>query len=117
MRVAAPKPKHTLHRMPQAVAQLDSVKRRDQPPQLCRIEARLDLDTKTRNEHNPKLPTRLHAPRSLQAWPRRNLVNDLDRNNLLPRFRYALAPRIQRMHAQPMRHAKFLAPQSTLLVL
>jgi hypothetical protein len=56
---------------------------------------RLDLDAKTRREHDPKLPA---APRSLQEPPRRTILNDFDRNNLLSQSRYASAPRIQRMH-------------------
>jgi hypothetical protein len=51
--------KHALHRLSQAVAQRRAVECRNQPPQLGRIEARLDFDAKTTSEHNPKLPAPL----------------------------------------------------------
>jgi len=94
---------HALHRRPQDVAQRQTVEHRNQPPQLGRIEARLDLDAKTIGEHDPKLPARLHAPRSHQALPSRTILNDLDGNNLFPISgqRNTPAPRIERMHAQP----------------
>ena len=107
---------HTLHRLPQAVAQRHTVERRDQPPQLCRIEARLDLDTKTLSEHDPKLPARFLACGPHRVYRHRATRDDLDGDNLYARSKlcYAPAPRIKRMHAQPMRRRKLLASQSAL---
>jgi hypothetical protein len=119
MRVAAPSPSIELRRPRQKAAQLPTVERCNQTLQLGRIEARLDLDAKTVSEQNPKLSIPLHASCMLGPHTRSTILNDLDGNNLLARSRSrnAPAPRIQRMHAQPMRRAKLLTPQSALLEL
>ena len=46
---------HALHRMRKAGVPLRMIKRRNQTPQLGRIEARLDFDPKPPREHDPKL--------------------------------------------------------------
>jgi hypothetical protein len=118
-RVAAPRPSIRLRRLRQAVAHPRAIERRDQTPQLRGIEAGIDLDPKPRSEQDPKLSMPLRASRRLRTHARSAILNDLDGNNLLPvsTLCNAPAPRIQRMHAQPMRRAKLLAPQTALLEL
>ena len=58
---------HALHRLPQAVARRHTVERRNQPPQLGCIEARLDLDAKPLSEHDSKLPAWRYAFRSASS--------------------------------------------------
>jgi hypothetical protein len=60
MRVAAPRPSIDRHRPRQRTAQRLTVECCNQVPQFGRIEARLDLDSKTITEHNSKLT----APRT-----------------------------------------------------
>lgn len=119
MRVAAPSPSIALHRLWQAAAHSRPIERRNQTPQLPGIEARLDLDAKTLSEHNPKLPVTSRTCWRMRVSMLRMIVNNLDRDNLFAASRLcdAFAPGIQRMHVQPTRHAKLLAPQTTLLEL
>jgi hypothetical protein len=85
MRVAAPRPST---RQPlQAVAQRHTVERRNQPPQLRRIEARLDLDAKPLSKHDPKLPVRFLACPPHRVHRCRAIRNDLEGNDLFVRPR------------------------------
>ena len=77
--------------------------RRNQTPQLDRIETRLYFDPKSMREHHPKLS----APPRARCLPRapghRIILNNFDGNYLLLglRLRNALAPCIQRKHVNP----------------
>ncbi len=127
MRVAAPSPSTGLYRLRQAPRHGQPVQRRDQAPQLSSLEARFNFDPMTARQQ--------HAHRT--AWPRcalrrraanraRDMIaarlavlNQFHRNQLLRASRLPHAPpsRIQRMHAQPVYRAEFLAPHPALLIL
>src|ERR1035441_8609286 len=110
MRVAAPSPGIDLHWLWQAVAHLRTIKGYDQAPQFRGIEAGIDLDPKPLSKYDPKLSIPCQASCLHRAHTRSTILNHLDRNTLLPRSPNTPAPCIERMHAQPMRRTKLLAP-------
>ncbi len=103
----------------QAGAPLRTIERRNQTPQLGRIETRLYFDPKPLTKHDPKPSAPSHARCPHRVSGPCTILNNLDRNNLLPvlRLRNALAPRIQRKHVQPVCLAELFTPKTALFEL
>lgn len=98
MRVAAPIPSTALHRPRPAAAKLATVERRnlverrDQAPQLRRIEARLDLDAQSMRKNDAKLSMPRRAGCRRRFHPRRAIRNNLDRHNFPVRSKRSVGP-------------------------